>query len=68
MNDKENFEVTTLRIDVLCDGRHADVQFTTDWYLDASRRDLTINSLFLGYCKSSANHSFCLSNVGCRLE
>lgn len=48
INDKENFEITTLRIDVLCDGRHADVEWTTDWFLDANRRDLTINSLFLG--------------------
>ncbi|CAG0917859.1 unnamed protein product [Notodromas monacha] len=46
--DKENFEVTTLRIDVSTDGRHAEVQFTDDWKLDASRRDLTINSMFLG--------------------
>jgi len=48
LNDKENFEVTTLRIDVITDGRHAEVQFTKDWELDANRRDLTINSLFLG--------------------
>lgn len=48
INDKENFEITTLRIDVLTDGRHAEVQFTMDWMLDAFRRDLTINSMFLG--------------------
>lgn len=47
INDKENFEITTLRIDVVTDGRHAEVEFTTDWLLDASRRDLTINSMFL---------------------
>ncbi|KAK1796341.1 hypothetical protein P4O66_009410 [Electrophorus voltai] len=44
----ENFEVTTLRVDVLTDGRHAEVEFTTDWQKDAERRDLTINSMFLG--------------------
>lgn len=49
INDKENYEITTLRIDVLTDGRHAEVQFTTDWLLDANRRDLTINSMFLGF-------------------
>lgn len=49
INDKENFEVTTLRIDVVTDGRHAEVQFTTDWLLDALRRDLTINSMFLDF-------------------
>ncbi|XP_044728577.1 CCA tRNA nucleotidyltransferase 1, mitochondrial [Chrysoperla carnea] len=48
INDKENFEVTTLRIDVVTDGRHADVVYTTDWMLDANRRDLTINSMYLG--------------------
>ncbi|KAL3079261.1 hypothetical protein niasHS_013655 [Heterodera schachtii] len=48
INDRENFEVTTLRVDVVCDGRSAKVNFTTDWELDAFRRDLTINSLFLG--------------------
>ncbi|OAD58167.1 CCA tRNA nucleotidyltransferase 1, mitochondrial, partial [Eufriesea mexicana] len=47
INDKENFEVTTLRIDTHTDGRHAKVKFTTDWKLDALRRDLTINSMFL---------------------
>ena len=48
---QENFEVTTLRIDVATDGRHAQVEFTTDWELDALRRDLTINSMFLGRCR-----------------
>jgi len=48
INDKENYEVTTLRIDKVTDGRHAEVEFTTDWLLDANRRDLTINSMFLG--------------------
>ncbi|EZA62403.1 hypothetical protein DMN91_010686 [Ooceraea biroi] len=47
INDKENFEITTLRIDVVTNGRHAEVQFTKDWLLDANRRDLTINSMFL---------------------
>ncbi|KAF6716453.1 CCA tRNA nucleotidyltransferase 1, mitochondrial [Oryzias melastigma] len=44
----ETFEVTTLRVDVQTDGRHAEVEFTTDWQKDAERRDLTINSMFLG--------------------
>ena len=48
VNDCENFEITTLRIDVETDGRHATVEYTQDWQLDASRRDLTINALFLG--------------------
>lgn len=49
INDKENFEVTTLRIDSITDGRHAEVEFTKDWKLDACRRDLTINSMFLDF-------------------
>uniref|UniRef100_A0A1B6DJ94 Poly A polymerase head domain-containing protein n=1 Tax=Clastoptera arizonana TaxID=38151 RepID=A0A1B6DJ94_9HEMI len=48
INNKENFEITTLRIDKVTDGRHAEVEFTTDWQVDAGRRDLTINSMFLG--------------------
>jgi tRNA nucleotidyltransferase (CCA-adding enzyme) len=48
IDDRENFEITTLRIDKVTDGRHAEVEFTQDWVLDAERRDLTINSMFLG--------------------
>jgi poly(A) polymerase len=39
------FEVTTLRRDVETDGRHAVVEFTDDWEMDASRRDFTINAM-----------------------
>ncbi|MCL4139264.1 UNVERIFIED_CONTAM: hypothetical protein GTU68_033896 [Idotea baltica] len=46
--EEENFECTTLRVDKVTDGRHAEVQFIRDWELDAGRRDLTINALFLG--------------------
>lgn len=58
INDKENFEVTTLRIDVATDGRHAEVVFTTDWLLDALRRDLTINSMYLGLDGSVYDYFF----------
>ena len=40
------FEVTTLRLDVETDGRHAVVAFTTDWAQDAARRDFTINAMY----------------------
>lgn len=40
------FEVTTLRKDIETDGRHAVVEFGTDWQEDANRRDLTINGLY----------------------
>lgn len=43
--DGAAFEVTTLRRDVETDGRHAVVDFTTDWHEDALRRDFTINAL-----------------------
>ena len=42
-----DYEITTLRIDTLSDGRHSHVQFTEDWEMDAARRDLTINSMSL---------------------
>jgi poly(A) polymerase len=44
--DGKPFEVTTLRRDVETDGRHAQVSFSTDWQLDAERRDLTMNALY----------------------
>ncbi len=44
--DHTPFEVTTLRTDVACDGRHADVAFTDDWRADAARRDFTMNALY----------------------
>lgn len=40
-------EVTTLRKDTACDGRHAEVEYTTDWEEDAARRDFTINALYM---------------------
>lgn len=40
------YEVTSLRKDIKTDGRHAVVEFTTDWEEDASRRDLTINAVY----------------------
>ena len=39
------FEITTLRRDVACDGRHAEVEFTDDFAADAARRDFTINAM-----------------------
>ncbi len=42
---EKQFEITTLRKDVLTDGRHAVVEFTDSWKEDAARRDFTINAL-----------------------
>lgn len=41
------FEVTTLREDVETFGRHAVVRFGRDWAKDASRRDFTMNALYV---------------------
>lgn len=43
--NKKSFEITTLRKDVETDGRHAIVEFSTDWGEDAARRDFTMNTL-----------------------
>lgn len=45
--DHAPVEVTALRRDVLTDGRHATVAWTTDWREDAARRDFTINAMSL---------------------
>ncbi len=45
--DKSHFEITTLRRDVVTDGRHAKVAFTDNWAEDAKRRDFTFNALYL---------------------
>ena len=47
--DHVAYEVTTLRIDTSCDGRHAEVAFTRDWRQDAERRDLTMNAMMVDF-------------------
>ena len=42
------FEITTLREDLISDGRYAKVVFTKDWNTDAKRRDFTINAIYYG--------------------
>ena len=44
--DQTSVEVTTLRQDVVTNGRHAEVAFGTDWVADAARRDFTLNALY----------------------
>ncbi len=46
MLDPYRLEITTLRTDASCDGRHAVVTFGSDWEADARRRDFTINALY----------------------
>ena len=40
-------EVTQTRIDLETDGRKATVEFSNDWTKDASRRDFTINAIYI---------------------
>ena len=40
------FEITSLRNDLSTDGRHAKVEFTSNWEQDAQRRDFTINAIY----------------------
>lgn len=48
IESSEIIEITTLRKDVSCFGRKAEVLFTNSFYEDAARRDFTINAL--SYC------------------
>lgn len=43
----DRFEITTLRRDIETFGRHASVAFAQEWSEDASRRDFTINALYM---------------------
>ena len=43
----EHYEITSLRRDVETDGRRAVVSYSTDWAIDAERRDFTINAMSL---------------------
>jgi len=45
----QSYELTSLRKDIKTDGRHAVVEFGTDWREDASRRDFTINALYVSH-------------------
>lgn len=42
---KHQYEITSLRKDIACDGRHAEVEYTRNWQEDAARRDFTINAM-----------------------
>lgn len=45
--NREHFEITSLRRDISNDGRHAEVEFTGDFFEDSKRRDFTFNALYL---------------------
>lgn len=46
ISERQPFEITTLRRDILTDGRRATVAFTTNWAEDAGRRDFRLNALY----------------------
>ena len=43
---KNKYEITSLRKDIFTDGRHAKVEFSDNWFEDASRRDFSVNSIY----------------------
>ena len=47
VSGKLKLELTTLRKDIETDGRHAEVEYISDWYVDSERRDFTINAIYL---------------------
>ena len=47
LSDTKKIELTTLRKDVITDGRHAEIEYTDDWHLDSERRDFTINAIYM---------------------
>lgn len=42
-----NYQITSLRQDIETNGRHAKVQYTDEWEVDAQRRDFTFNGMYL---------------------
>jgi poly(A) polymerase len=47
VSEKLKLEITTLRKDLVTDGRHAEVEYIDNWQLDSERRDFTINAIYL---------------------
>ena len=47
VNGKNKYELTTLRKDIITDGRHAEIEKINNWREDSNRRDFTINSIYL---------------------
>lgn len=45
----KHYEITSLRKDVITDGRHAVVEYVNDWVEDSNRRDFTINAMYMDF-------------------
>ncbi len=50
-------EITTLRRDIRCSGRQAQISYTEDWRSDALRRDFTFNALYADF--NGTVYDFC---------
>jgi poly(A) polymerase len=58
---KNSYEITSLRKDIITDGRHAKVIFGGTWQEDAERRDFTVNALYsdeYGSVLDATGHGF----------
>lgn len=67
MVDGEGFELTTLRSDVETDGRHATVEYVTDWKTDSERRDFTFNAMYLDKDKNLYDYHDGLKDLNDRI-
>ena len=47
VSENHKVELTTLRKDIVTDGRYAQVEYTDDWQQDSERRDFTINAIYM---------------------
>jgi poly(A) polymerase len=54
--EKTCYEITTLRVDQNCDGRHANIRFSESWEEDASRRDFTFNAFYMDFGGNFYDH------------
>lgn len=45
--EDEKYEITSLRSDLQCDGRHAKVSYSKSFEEDSKRRDFTMNALYM---------------------
>jgi len=53
--EKTIIEVTTLREDISCNGRKAEVKFTKNILVDLARRDFTINAMAVEFTKNNCS-------------
>lgn len=47
LSNNKNYDICSLREDMICNGRGAKTQFTENWIKDSQRRDFTINAIYI---------------------